>query len=75
MSGRWVADGWFYGCLVEVIAPIELPWKVSTSDPLPEVGEVGEAVTINTTNGTVTSVGVAFPGRSWVIPVEFLAHE
>ena len=71
----WVVDGWSYGCLAEVIAPIVLPWKTSTYDPLPEVGDIGEVVTINTRNGVVDSVGVAFPGRSWVIPVEFLAHE
>jgi hypothetical protein len=75
--GGWVVDGWAYGCYAAVVAPIKLPWAVTTTDPLPEVGEIGEVVTINTTNGKVTSLGVAFPllGRSWVIPVEFLEHD
>lgn len=66
-------DDWTYGGKARVLRKLE-PGSWETA-PQPEVDEVGQIVTVNTSNSVVTSVGVEFGephNRSWVYPVDYV---
>ena len=71
-------DGWYYGQKVWVVRSdphvSDAYRNKPTRDPFPVVGAVGEVRAINTTNGRVDSVGVIFPDRSWVFPVDAVSN-